>query len=390
MKTKLSSAAMLEKLVGFDTTSSGSNLGLIHFVRDYLDGFGVASELIYDAGKGKANLYATIGPKDRAGVMLSGHTDVVPVTDQAWDSDPFALREHDGLFYGRGTSDMKGFIAVALAKVPEMTAAALDQPVHFALSYDEEVGCLGAHGIAEHIRNAPFARPRLCVVGEPTGMKAITGHKGICDYDCHVHGLECHSSLAPYGVNAVEYAAELVAFIKSLARRTAREGPFNRHFDPPHTTIHTGMMSGGTAVNIVPHKCNFTFEIRTIPGHDPDTIVAEISEFAWKKLEPMMKEIEPKTGIRLVKSVQVPAFDIANDDPAVASVMSWSGANAAEKVSFGTEAGIFQQAGVPTVVCGPGHIAQAHKPNEFIAAEQLTKCELFLDRMISQLRRAVA
>ncbi len=386
-KIALSSQDMLAKLVSFDTTSVKSNLELIHWVRDYLDGYGIKSTLVHDATKSKANLHVVIGPEDKAGVVLSGHTDVVPVEGQAWDSDPFALREHDGLLYARGTCDMKGFIAVALSKLPEMVKKPLNSPVHFALSYDEELGCLGAHSLADHVANAAV-KPKLCVVGEPTLMKPITGHKGICDYRCTVHGKEAHSSLAPYAVNAVEAAAELVTYIKSVAKRMATEGPFNKQFDPPFTTLQTGVLKGGTAVNIVPNSCEIGFEIRNIPEVDAEALIEEIRQYAFKNIEPRMKDIDPKSGFEFKHSASVRAFDIANDNPMVDLVLSLSGANSAEKVSFATEAGIFSAKGIPTVVCGPGSIAQAHKPNEFIAKEQLLKCEHFLDRLLDKMRAA--
>ncbi len=383
----MNSKEMLAKLVSFDTISYKSNLDLIHWVRDYLSGFGIQSTLLHDAGKNKANLHAVIGPQDKPGVVLSGHTDVVPVEGQAWDSDPFKLREHDGLLYARGTCDMKGFIAVTLAKVPEMAKKGLKTPIHLAFSYDEEVGCLGAHDIAKHLGTLAV-KPKLCIVGEPTSMKSITGHKGICSLNCAVHGKEAHSSLAPYAVNAVENAAELIAYIKSVARRMAHEGPFNKQFDPPFTTVHTGVVKGGTALNIVPNICEFAFEIRNIPEVDPQALIEEIRQYAFKTLEPRMKDVDPSTGFEFKPLSDVPSFDIPNDHPAVANVLSLSGANVTEKVSFATEAGIFQNSGVPTVVCGPGSINQAHKPNEFIAVEQMTKCEHFLDRLLDQLKAA--
>lgn len=381
----MNSREMLSRLVSFDTTSVKSNLELIGWAQDYLESLGAKTTLIHDATGAKANLHAVLGPAETpGGIVLSGHTDVVPVEGQAWDSDPFTLREQDDLLYARGTCDMKGFIAVALAKAPAMAKAGLKAPVHFALSYDEELGCLGAHDLAAHVGSLP-ARPALCVVGEPTSMKVITGHKGICDFDCAVRGKEAHSSLAPYAVNAVEYAAELVAHIKSVARRLQSEGPFNRAFDPPFTTLHVGVMKGGTAINIVPNHAEVNFEIRNIPEDDAEALAESIRQYAFKTLEPRMKDIDPQTGFTFRPIAGVPAFDIAGDDPAVALVQALSGANAAEKVSFATEAGIFQKAGVPTVVCGPGSIAQAHKPNEFVAIEQLVKCENFMDRMIERL-----
>ncbi len=386
-KTALSSQDMLRRLVGFDTVSVNSNLALIHWVQDYLAEYGVTSTLIHDAQKNKANLHAVIGPEDKAGIVLSGHTDVVPVEGQDWESDPFALRAHDGRLYGRGTCDMKGFIAVGLSKVPEMTAQPLKTPLHFALSYDEELGCLGAHDIAKHLDHLPV-RPKLCIVGEPTEMKAITGHKGICDFECTVRGKEAHSSLAPYAVNAVESAAELVAYIKSVARRMQTEGPFNKQFDPPFTTVHTGAIKGGTAVNIVPNLCEFVFEIRNIPEIRAEELADEIRQYAFKTLEPRMKEIDPKSGFEIRAAASVPAFDMNNADPAVEFVMALSGANTAEKVSFATEAGLFQNIGIPTVVCGPGSITQAHKPNEYVSVDQMTKCENFMDRLIIKTRTA--
>lgn len=384
-KTVLSSKDMLAKLVSFDTTSVKSNLDLINWVKGYLEEYGISSTVIYDETKNKGNLHAVVGPADKAGVVLSGHTDVVPTAGQAWDSDPYALRAHDGKLYARGTCDMKGFIAVALAKLPAMAEKKLQAPVHFALSYDEELGCLGAHSLAAHVAQAQV-RPKLCVVGEPTMMKVITGHKGICDFDCTVHGRESHSSLAPYAVNAVEYGAEMVAHIKSIARRMQNEGPFNKQFDPPFTTVHVGTMKGGTALNIVPQHCEFSFEIRNIPEVDVDALVEEIRQYAFKTLEPRMKDVDPTTGFTFKSAARVQGFDIANDNPMVDLVLSLSGANGTEKVSFATEAGIFHHAGIPTVVCGPGDIAQAHKPNEFVAQDQLTKCENFLDRLVDHLR----
>jgi acetylornithine deacetylase len=364
-----------------------TNLELIHWVQNYLAEYGVTSTLIHDDTKNKANLHAIVGPADKPGVVLSGHTDVVPVEGQAWESDPFKLREQNDLLYARGTCDMKGFIAVALSKLPQMVSKPLQAPIHFALSYDEELGCLGAHSLAEHIAQASV-KPKLCIVGEPTSMKTITGHKGICDLECTVHGKESHSSLAPYAVNAVEYAAELIAHAKSVARRIAAQGPFNRQFDPPFTTVHVGVVKGGTALNIVPNHCEFSLEVRNIPEVNSEEIIEEIRQYAFRNLEPRMKEIDPKSGFSFKYTAGVHAFDIANDNPMVDLVLSLSGANATEKVSFATEAGIFHNKGIPTVVCGPGSIAQAHKPNEFVAREQLVKCENFMDRLMDKLRAA--
>lgn len=387
MPKRLTSHEMLARLVAFDTVSYKSNLALIDFVRDYLDSYGIASHLIFDASGAKANLYATLGPQDIPGVVLSGHTDVVPVEDQDWTSDPFTLVEKNGRLFGRGTCDMKGFIATALALVPEFVEKDLKRPLHFSFSYDEEIGCLGAHGIVSHIQALPV-KPFLCLVGEPTGMKPITGHKGIWDYRGTVHGVECHSSLAPYGVNAVENAAEVIAFLKGMARRFAKEGPFDRSFDPPFTTVQTGTVKGGTAHNIVPNKCEFEFEFRYIPGHLPEEILSEVREFIWKKLEPEMKAVNPRARFDLEEIVKVPAFDIDEEHEVVTLVKNLSQSNSATRVSFATEAGVFQEGGVPAVVCGPGLIDQAHKPDEYVGVDQIMRCESFLRRLTQHLRQA--
>ena len=256
--TTLSSADMIGRLVGFDTTSRNSNLALIDFVRDYLDGWGIPSELVFDGERRKANLYATIGPEDKGGIVLSGHTDVVPVDGQPWESDPFALKEADDRLYGRGTCDMKSFVAVALALVPEFLARGLKTPVHFAFSYDEEVGCLGVRGLLAELRQRPV-KPRGCIVGEPTMMRPVIAHKGRKSMRCHIHGKEAHSALTHEGVNAVEVAAEIVTYLRSMARRKREQGPFDQDFTPPYTTIHTGVLKGGTALNIVPRDCELEF-----------------------------------------------------------------------------------------------------------------------------------
>lgn len=378
---------MLAQLVRFDTTSAKSNLELIHWVQTYLNDYGIAATLIADSTGQKASLHATIGPPDKAGVILSGHTDVVPVEGQDWSTDPFKLHAHDGLLYGRGTCDMKGFIATALARVPAMADGRLKKPVHFALSYDEEVGCLGVHDLCRHIVNDLPCAPALCIVGEPTEMKPVTGNKGAYNVECIVHGKEIHSSLCPYGVNAVEAGAELITYIRSIAKRMEEEGPFNKNFEPPFTTVHTGIARGGTAKNIVPKRFDITFEIRNVPETDADALLQDIREYAFRMIEPRMKSIDPTTGFQIRVVAKTPAFDISNNDPAVAQVLAFSGANTATKVSFATEAGVYQNSGIPTVICGPGSIAQAHKPDEFVSEDQLLKCGHFLDRMLDSLRR---
>jgi acetylornithine deacetylase len=377
---------MIGRLVGFDTTSRLSNLALIDFVCDYLEGWGVASELVFDAERRKANLYATIGPADQGGVMLSGHTDVVPVDGQAWDSDPFAVVERQGALLGRGTADMKSFIAVALSLVPEFVARPLKTPVHFAFSYDEEVGCIGVRGLIARLKERPV-QPRACIVGEPTMMQPVIAHKGKVSLRCHVRGLESHSALAHQGVNAVEAAAELVAYLKGMARRKRDQGPFDRGFSPPYTTVHTGTIEGGTALNIVARDCRFDFEFRNIPEDDPAALLAELRRHAETVLLPEMRAVSAATGITFDEMNAVGAFDMPVDHELVQMAQALSGANSVGKVSFCAEAGLFQEAAIPTVICGPGSIDVAHKPNEYIALDQIRHCETFLRRLMDRLAR---
>jgi acetylornithine deacetylase len=383
---QISSLDMIGRLVGFDTTSRESNLALIDFVREYLEGWGVQSELIFDAARRKANLYATIGPGHIGGIILSGHTDVVPVDGQAWDSDPFAVSEKDGCLFGRGTSDMKGFIAVALALVPEFLARRLKTPVHFAFSYDEEVGCIGVRDIIARLKDAPV-RPGACIVGEPSLMQPVVSHKGKRSLRCRVHGLESHSALAHQGVNAVEAAAEIIAYLKGMARRKRAEGPFDPGFAPPYTTVHTGVISGGTALNIVPRECSFDFEFRNIPGEDPGALLAEVKRHAETALLPEMHRVSAATGIVFEERNAVEGLDIAADHALVALAQSLTGSNSVGKVSFCAEAGLFQQAEIPTVICGPGSIDVAHKPNEYVAVDQVRQCERFMRRLMDHLAR---
>ncbi|HEX4507390.1 MAG TPA: acetylornithine deacetylase [Alphaproteobacteria bacterium] len=383
----ISSSEMLGRLVAFDTVSRNSNLAAIEFIRDYLDGHGIESRLTFDDDRRKANLFATIGPADRPGLIFSGHSDVVPVDGQDWTGDPFKLREADGKLFARGAADMKGFIATVLAMVPALkervsaSRNANGPPVHLAFSYDEEVGCIGVRRLIEQIGMAE-AKPLACIVGEPTMMQPIIGQKGLHVFRCQVHGHGAHSSRTPYGVNAVEAAAELVAKIKQMARRIRDEGPFDHAYDPAYTTIHCGTIKGGTAQNIVPADCDFTFEIRNLPGHDPAALVAEIERHAHEHLEPEMHAVEPGTGFTLQPRDPLPDYEIAEDHPAVAMVKGALGANAVGKVAYMTEAGLFGRAGIPTVICGPGDIAQAHKPDEFIQTAQLQRCESFLLRLV--------
>lgn len=375
----------LTRLIAHPTVSRDTNLPLIEEVQDFLDRFGINATLTFDAKGHKANLYATIGPADRPGICLSGHTDVVPTEGQAWDTDPFSATVIDGKLYGRGACDMKGFVAAVLAKVPDWAKAPLEAPIHLAFSYDEEVGCLGVKSLIADLE-ARNARPALCIVGEPTEMKPVTGHKGKLSLRGIVTGYECHSSLAPDGVNAVQYAAELITALKRLAENKAAKGPFDPTFDPPHTTVHVGRVSGGTALNIVPNDCRFDFEFRLLPGEEGETEFAPIKALA-DRLTAEMQAIRANTGFRFEEIARFPGLGLAEDHPLTTLTKALAGANDTGKVSFGTEAGRFQAAGVPTIVCGPGSIAQAHKPNEFVALSELDRCSAFLDRLTA---RAVA
>ena len=383
MTTQFSSPALLERLVGFPTVSRDSNLPLIAFIEAYLANHGVPSVRITDETGQKANLFATIGPTDRAGVCLSGHTDVVPTDGQTWSRDPFALASRSGRLYGRGAVDMKGFIASVLSCVPEMVAAPLTTPIHLSFSYDEEVGCVGVRRL---LADLPIT-PTMCIVGEPTGMVPVVGHKGKRSYRVDVTGFACHSSLAPAGVNAVDYAAELVCLLRRLARQQATDGPFDADYDPPFSTIHTGTFDGGTALNIVPDAATLQWEIRHLPTHNPQPVIDAAMGFAQDHLVPQMRAVQPATGIDFTEIVNYPGFTVSPDAPVVGLVRGLTGANATHKVAYGTEAGLFQAAGIPTVVCGPGSIDQAHKPDEFIAADQLVACDAFLRRLIAQLSR---
>jgi len=365
--------------------SRDSNLALIDFVRGLLRDFDADVRLTFDDDRRKANLFATIGPRVHGGLVLSGHTDVVPVEGQPWDTDPFTVVERDGRLYGRGTSDMKSFIAVVLACLPRY-AARLKRPLHIACSYDEEVGCIGVGRLITDLARADV-RPSGCVVGEPTLMSPVIAHKGKRSYRCTVRGLAAHSAYAPTGVNAVEAAAEAVAFLKRMARRLRDSGPYDRGFDVAHTTAHTGVMRGGTALNIVPHECTFDFEFRHLPGDDPERLMAELRTYVAQELEPEMRTIDAASGFSITQLSEIPPLDTSAETAIVGLVQELTGNTSIGKVSYGTEASQFQRAGIPTVVCGPGSIEQAHKPNEYIALEQVRKCEEFVGCLLESLTR---
>lgn len=382
---RFTSTDMLAKLVAFDTTSRNSNLELIGFVQDYLSAYGVASTLVHDETGQKANLWATIGPDVAGGVVLSGHTDVVPVDGQPWETDPFVLTDRgDGRLYGRGTCDMKAFSAVALAMLPDFVAAPLKTPVHLALSYDEEVGCIGVHGLIDHIRKIG-ARPRLAVIGEPTMMRVVDAHKSIRSYSVTITGHEAHSSNVHKGVSAVMVAAELIGKISQIGERLRATGDSTNRFDPPFSTSIANTISGGTAQNILARDCRFTFEIRGLPQDDLDKAFEEFRSFAMETVLPRMKAAADTADIVIKRRAYSPPLKADPGSDAESFVMALAERNAAEAVSYGTEAGIFQEAGIPAIVCGPGDIAQAHQPNEFLDKAQIPLCEAFMRRLIARL-----
>ncbi len=377
--------ALIERLIAFETVSRDSNLGLIEWARDYLEGHGARTRLTYDASAKKANLFATLGDSPKPGLILSGHTDVVPVDGQAWDTDPFSAVEQDGRLYARGSADMKGFIGIALAQAPKFAAALaagrLDGPLHYALSYDEEVGCLGVRGLIRDLEEQGI-RPAGCVVGEPTSMQPIIAHKGTHRFRCAVHGREAHSSYVTHGVNAIEYAARLIVFVRGVAERLAEHEQRDYGFTVPYSTLSTGLIRGGIAANVVPKDCEFQFDMRTLPQTSPETLYHEIRAHA-EELAAQMRRVDPQAGIDLTWVSQTVGLAAAETDALVRWAMRLSGNHSVGKVSYGTEAGLFQQMGVPAVICGPGDIAQAHRPNEFVALDQLARCEAFMNGIIS-------
>ena len=376
----VTSRTLLEKLVAFDTTSRESNLALIDFVWRYLNDLGVSGELIHNAERSKANLYARLGPEGPGGVMLSGHSDVVPVDGQCWSVPPFALTERDGKLYGRGTADMKGFIASMLAAVPYFLAQPLTQPLHLAISYDEEVGCLGVRTLLEAMAQRPD-KPDICLIGEPTELQPVLGHKGKLGVRCEVQGAACHSAYAPQGVNAIEYAAKLIHRLTVIGEQLAAPARQDARFDPPFTTVQTGVIQGGRALNIVPAECAFDFEVRTLPQDDAQQVTEQLESYAQRELVPQMQAVNSETAIRFTPISGYPALYTATDTPA-ARLLSWlTGSDAFSTVAFGTEGGLFHQAGIPSVICGPGSMAQGHKPDEFITNEQLAACDAMLRRL---------
>jgi acetylornithine deacetylase len=374
---------LLADLVAFDTVSDRSNLPLISYIEDYLATFGLETHKILDATGRKASLWVTIGPRDRGGMVLSGHTDVVPVARQDWSSNPFELVERDGRLYGRGTTDMKGFVAVCLAMVPEIQRARLAMPIHLAISYDEEVGCVGVRPLLDELSHKTV-KPIGCFVGEPTQMQVIIGHKGKHGVRATFRGQAAHSSLAPSGVNAIEYAAEMITEITRRAQHLATDGPRDELYDVPHTTMLTSIVQGGTALNIVPDRCVVEFEVRGLGISESKAVTDEVVAWAKAEIEPAMRKASPDCGIDFEEILEYPALEMPPEHALVTLAKQLGGRNSHGKVAFGTEAGLFvSMAGIPAVVIGPGSIAQAHKPDEFVEMSELMNCAGFIERLIS-------
>ncbi|HEY3636242.1 MAG TPA: acetylornithine deacetylase [Caldimonas sp.] len=367
---------MARTLVRMNTVSRASNLELIHFVRDELARHGVTSRLTFDDEGSKANLFATIGPDKPAGVIVSGHTDTVPWDGQDWSVDPLGAEVRDGRLWGRGSADMKGFIGVALAQVPAFLAAELPFALHFAFSYDEEVGGFGAHRLIADLRERGV-RALACIVGEPTGMVPALAHKGVYRWRCCVKGHAAHSSLTPQSVNAIEVGARVIGKLTDMAERWRDGVERYEGFDVPYTTGSVGVIEGGIADNVVPEDCRFHYEFRNLPGTDAHEMQAEVRAYA-ASLEPAMRAVSAGAGIRFETICAMPAFLARADDPAVQLARRLAEEDRTTLVAFGTEAGLFQRAGIPTVVCGPGHIAQAHQADEYVSLDQLAAAERFL------------
>ena len=385
-KPRYSPREMLARLVSFDTTSAYSNLALIEFVEDYLAAYGIASTRVPNEDGQKANLFGTVGEAKPGGVVLSGHSDVVPVAGQPWSSDPFDLVERDGKLYGRGTCDMKAFIAIALALLPEMLEQPLAHPLHLAISYDEEIGCAG---VGSMIKRLPAELPpvRAVIIGEPSSMRIINAHKGITSHYVRIRGHEAHSSQPHRGANANLAAGLLVAKLQQMAAEREANPVPGSEFQPPYTTFNVGQLHGGTALNIIPLDCWFSFEYRIHPGDDPEAIYAEFERYARETVEPWLKRNRADAGIEIELRASVPGLMPEADGAAEALVRHLTGSNATGVVSFATEGGHFQAAGFSTVICGPGSIDQAHQPDEFISLEQLEAGTAFQRRLIEWARK---
>ena len=380
----MSTIDILRRLIAFPTVSVNPNRDLIDFCADLLNDLGAETTIIEDATGTKANLYATIGPRDRPGVLLSGHTDVVPVDGQDWTVPAFELTKKDGKLYGRGTADMKGFVASALNAAVEASKRDLKTPLHLALSYDEEIGCVGVHSMIDMLAAAPF-RPIFCIVGEPTSLSVATGHKGKTGCQAVCRGREGHSALAPFALNAIYLANDLITAIRDLQMEVIETCGHDDGYDVPYTTLHVGVIQGGVALNIVPNICTFRFEIRNIVEDDPEPILDRIRAAA-ADIAASAKEEFPEAEIEIEVFNSYPSLGTPEDAEVVSFVKSLSGSNGTMKVAFGTEGGLFdQKLGVPTVICGPGSMMQGHKPDEFVSVEQLAKGDAMLAKLVDRL-----
>ena len=377
--------ATLERLVAFETVSSRSNIELIDWAANRLNDLGVPAFVQHGDEPGKANLFATIGPEDRPGIMLSGHSDVVPVAGQNWTSDPFRLTQREGRLYARGSADMKGFIACCLEMAPRFAAARLATPVHIALSYNEETNMQGMRRLAAHLASAPV-KPAACVIGEPTLMQVVVANKGAAIYRARVRGFSVHSSLRDQGVSAVEIGAEIVTFLNAL-QRSLNAAERHEGFEFPHTSVHAGMISGGTAHNITAKDCEVLFEVRALPGVAAATIVGQVREHCRRVLLPQMRAVSPECDIVIDEVLDAPGLDERGNTHLARAMMPLCGCTRPGMVSFGTEAGMLQEIGVPTVVCGPGEIRVAHQPDEYVEASQLERCVEFLEALAVRLER---
>lgn len=383
--TREETLTILGDLIGFATVSADSNLALIDYAAHRLDELGAEVKVYRDESGAKANLFATVGPETDGGIVLSGHSDVVPVADQDWSSDPFEMRIADGKAFGRGTCDMKGFIAAALAMAPHYARSDLKRPVHFAFTYDEEVGCLGAQALMHDLALLPF-RPAVCIIGEPTEMRIIEGHKGCCEYTVTFTGMEGHGSQPDLGVNAVEYAVRYVTRLMELREALKSRVPEGSRFDPPWSTLQIGRLSGGVAHNVIPGHATLEWEMRPVVNADMDFVKGEIAAYVTDELLPAMRKVSPDADIVTQVIGEVDGLEPVPESEALRIVAELTGANGADLVAFGTEAGLFQRLGISTVVCGPGSIEQAHKPDEFIALDQLDQCLAMLAKLTAKLQ----
>lgn len=372
---------LVRDLIAFDTTSRGSNLALIDYAQALLEKVGARCRRSYSEDGGKANLFATLGPDGDGGFVLSGHTDVVPVDGQDWSSDPFKPEVRDGKLYGRGSCDMKGFVGTALALASDIAKAKLKRPIHFALSYDEEVGCVGVKGLLDDLK-AQNLKPALAVIGEPTGMKIVGAHKGGAKLVTKCCGREHHSSGPEKGANAVMMAGEFVALLNSVWDELRADS--DPRFDPPHSTVQATVIHGGTAVNILAREANVTWEYRCLPDRDPEKIIARVQQRAAAEILPKYQRRAPEAKFDTALHAHYPGLAMDEDSPAVRLARELTGANRVEAVAYGTEAGHFQSYGIPAVICGPGSIDQAHRPDEFCALSELEACENFLRKLIAK------